>query len=215
VRPVATEEHVLLEAIERIRVERVLSEGTRGELAKIFGARLDNALKAIEESKVRRLLFMPSRRVVWLVSGRERDYFILPKAGFCSCEDFYFRVISHEEFLCYHLLAQRLAEVLGRYESLEETDDRYEDVAMKVAREGERPRKLPIRDVENIRRVVAGVLSEEKALLLDRLLETVREAGFPDLTKRHLVAILVADKARRFHSVDGIWEIRTTSRPHE
>jgi len=207
VRTAATEEHVLLEALERIKVEGVLTEGTRNELVKTLGTMFNHALNAIEEDKVRRILFMPSRRVVWLVSGRERDYFILPKAGFCSCEDFYFRVISHEEFLCYHLLAQRLSEALGRYATLEEPDERYEDVALRVAREIERPRKLPIREVENVRRVVAGVLSEEKSFPLDKLLEAVREAGFPDLTRRHLVAILVADKARRFHSVDGNWEM--------
>ena len=204
-----TEERILVEALETIRGERTLSEATRNELVKIFGTRFDHALNAVEEGKVRRLLFMPSRRVAWLISGRERDYFILPKAGFCSCEDFYFRVISHEEFLCYHLLAQRLSEALGRYATFEQPDDRYDEVALKVAREGERSRKLPIKEVENVRRVVAGVLSEEKSFPLDKLLEAVREAGFPDLTRKHLVAILVADKARRFHSVDGIWEMRS------
>jgi len=204
----ATEERILVEALETIKAEGVLSEGTRDELAKTFGPRFENALKAIEEGKVRRLLFVPSRRVVWLVSGRERDYLILPRAGFCSCEDFYFRVISHEEFLCYHLLAQRLTEALRQYSSIDEPDGRYEEIALRVARQFERPRKLPIRDVENIRRVVAGILSEEKTLPLERLLEEVHGAGFPDLTKRHLVAILVADKARRFHSIDGIWEMR-------
>jgi|GEM_PF-322016 len=205
--PTAKEEHLLHETLERIRAEGTLSEAARDELVKIFGARLENALKAIEEGKVKRIAFMPSRRLVWLVSGKGRDYLVLPKAGFCSCEDFYFRVISHEEFFCYHILAQRLAEVLGRYEALERPDDGYEGLALKVAREGERPRKLPIGDVENIRRVVAGVLSEEGSLPLDRLLEVIHEAGFPQLTKKHLVAILVADKARRFHSIEGNWEL--------
>jgi len=208
-RSVATEEQVLREALERIKVEGALPEATRNDLAKIFGVRLENALGTVEEGKVRRARFRPSGRVVWLVSGREREYFILPKAGFCSCEDFYFRVISHEEFLCYHLLAQRLAEAMGRYATFEEPDDRYEEVALRVAREHERPRKLPIRDVENVRRVVAGILSEERILPLDRLLEVVHEAGFPTLTKRHLIAILVADKDKRFRGVEGLWEMKS------
>lgn len=205
----ANEEQMLCKAIEIARIKGVLPEATKQELAKVFGSRFKNALEAIEKGKVRRIVFMPSRREIWLVSGKERSYLILENAGYCSCEDFYFRVISHEEFLCYHLLAQRLAKVLGCYESVEEVDVGYYEIAVKTAREGEKPRKLSIRDVESIRKVIAAILYEEKRLPLEKLLETVHEAGFPSLTKKHLIVILVTDKAKRFRSVEGNWRLGT------
>ncbi|MCJ7633876.1 hypothetical protein MUP77_16005 [Candidatus Bathyarchaeota archaeon] len=207
----AAEEHILLDAIETIKAKQLLPEEIRGKLTKIFSSRFGNALEAVEGGKVTKIVFKLSNRIVWLVSGKERNYLILPEAGYCSCEDFYFRVISHEEFICYHLLAQKLAQALGRYVIVEEKDERYEEVALKMAREGEKTRKLPIAEVENIRRVVAGVLSEEQGLPLERLLEAVREAGFPELTKKHLVSILVADKTKRFRSFEGIWDVTNVS----
>ncbi len=207
----AAEEHILLDAIKTIKAKQLLPEEIREKLTKIFSSRFGNALEAVEGGKVTKIVFKLSNRIVWLVSGKERNYLILPEAGYCSCEDFYFRVISHEEFICYHLLAQKLAQALRRYVTLEEKDERYEEVALKIAREGEKTRKLPIAEVENIRRVVAGVLSEEQGLPLERLLEAVREAGFPKLTRKHLVSILVADKTKRFRSFEGIWDVTNVS----
>jgi predicted nucleic acid-binding Zn finger protein len=202
-----TEERVLLSVLNNIKENGSLSDEIRDELSKVFGTRLENAVKAVEERKVRRVTFMPSRRTVWIVSGKERDYLLLSAAGYCSCEDFYFRVISHEEFLCYHLLAQRLAGALGKYTVAEEPDSRYDEVASRVAKEVEEPRKLPIEAVQNVRRLVAAVLVEEQRLPIGRILELVREAGFPELTSKHLVVILVADKAKRFRSMNGEWEL--------
>lgn len=207
----AAEECVLLDALEAIKAKQLLPEEIRGKLTNIFSSRFEKALEAVEGGKVKKIVFKLSNRIVWLVSGKERNYLILPEAGYCSCEDFYFRVISHEEFICYHLLAQKLAQALGRYVTVEEKDERYEEVALKIAREGEKTRKLPIAEVKNIRQVVAGVLSEEQGLPLERLLEAVSEAGFPELTKKHLVSILVADKTKRFRSIEGIWDVTNVS----
>ncbi|RJS90038.1 hypothetical protein CW700_01840, partial [Candidatus Bathyarchaeota archaeon] len=73
-----------------------------------------------------RYTFQPSGRVVWIVVGKEGEYQILPRAGYCSCDDFYFRIINGEAGLCYHLIAQRLAEALGRFEEVEEGDEFYD-----------------------------------------------------------------------------------------
>jgi predicted nucleic acid-binding Zn finger protein len=100
-------------ALKEAKARGGLSKAAQERLVEVFGLRFVNASKALEEAKVRKIVFLPSNRVVWLVSGRGRDYVILPRARFCSCEDFYFRVISHEEFLCYHLLAQVFGEAWG------------------------------------------------------------------------------------------------------
>ena len=105
-----------------------LSEEQVAELKNIFGERLERALRMVEERGVKRYTFKPSERVVWIVVGKEREYQILPRAEYCSCDDFYFRVINGETGLCYHLIAQRLAEALGILEEIEESDEFYESL---------------------------------------------------------------------------------------
>jgi predicted nucleic acid-binding Zn finger protein len=51
---------------------------------------------------------------------------IFPDAGFCSCEDFYFRVLDREIHLCYHLIAREMSEALGWFDCLEERDELYQ-----------------------------------------------------------------------------------------
>ena len=95
-------------------------------LYRAFGPRLASALEALREKRVKKYVFRPSGRVVWVVVGREREYLVLPKAPYCSCDDFYFRVLDGRARLCYHIIAQRLAECLNWYEEVEEEDENYE-----------------------------------------------------------------------------------------
>ncbi|RLI07875.1 hypothetical protein DRO32_03210 [Candidatus Bathyarchaeota archaeon] len=95
-------------------------------LYRAFGPRLASALEALRERRVKKYVFRPSGRVVWVVVGREREYVVLPRAPYCSCDDFYFRVLDGRARLCYHIIAQRLAECLNWYEEVEEEDEDYE-----------------------------------------------------------------------------------------
>jgi predicted nucleic acid-binding Zn finger protein len=97
-------------------------------LYEIFGQRFTRAFEALKEGRVKRYNFKPSGRTVWIVVGKERDYLIMPEAEFCSCDDFYFRVLDKEIHLCYHLLAQKLANILGWYETIEEHDELYDSL---------------------------------------------------------------------------------------
>ena len=115
-------QEICLEAKEKGQ----LTEDHFVELRTLFGQRFSNAWEAIEDSRVKRYVFKPSERVVWIVVGRKRDYLILPAAGFCSCDDFYFGVMEGKAFLCYHLIAQKLAEALGRYDQIEDDDELFE-----------------------------------------------------------------------------------------
>jgi predicted nucleic acid-binding Zn finger protein len=94
-------------------------------LYELFGQRFTKALDALNENRVKKYVFKPSGRTVWIVIGRERDYLIMPEAEFCTCDDFYFRVLDRKIHLCYHLIAQKIARNLGWYETLEETDELY------------------------------------------------------------------------------------------
>jgi predicted nucleic acid-binding Zn finger protein len=97
-------------------------------LYEIFGQRFTKAFEALKENRVKKYIFKPSGRIVWIVVGKERDYLIMPEAEFCPCDDFYFRVLDKEVHLCYHLIAQKLANILEWYETIEERDELYDSL---------------------------------------------------------------------------------------
>jgi len=96
------------------------------QLSEALGSRFTKAWDTIKEERVKKYVFSPSGRIVWIVVGREREYQIMPAAAFCSCDDFYFRVMDREANICYHLIAQKIAEALEQYDKIEEEDRLYE-----------------------------------------------------------------------------------------
>jgi predicted nucleic acid-binding Zn finger protein len=110
------------------KAEGKLSGKSLTELYELFGQRFTKALGALKENRVKKYVFKPSGRTVWIVIGRERDYLIMPEAEFCMCDDFYFRVLDKKIHLCYHLIAQKIARNLGWYETIEESDKLYESL---------------------------------------------------------------------------------------
>jgi predicted nucleic acid-binding Zn finger protein len=107
------------------KVEGKLSGKNLTALYELFGQRFTKALEALKENRVKKYVFKPSGRTVWIVVGRERDYLLMPEAEFCTCDDFYFRVLDRKVHLCYHLIAQKVARNLDWFESIEENDDLY------------------------------------------------------------------------------------------
>ena len=110
------------------KAEGKLSGKSLTELYELFGQRFTKALSGLKENRVKKYVFKPSGRTVWIVIGRERDYLIMPEAEFCMCDDFYFRVLDKEAHLGYHLIAQKIARNLGWYETIEENDKLYESL---------------------------------------------------------------------------------------
>lgn len=108
--------------------EDKLSGKNLTELYDLFGSRFTKALEALKENRIKKYIFKPSNRIVWIVIGRERDYLIMPQAEFCTCDDFYFRVLDKQVHLCYHLIAQKIAINLGWYEVITENDELYDSL---------------------------------------------------------------------------------------
>jgi predicted nucleic acid-binding Zn finger protein len=103
-----------------------LSGDNLTDLYELFGSRFTKALDALKEGRIKKYVFKPSGRTVWIVVGRERDYLIMPEAEFCTCDDFYFRVLDKKVHMCYHVLTQKIAQILGWFKTIEENDDFYE-----------------------------------------------------------------------------------------
>jgi predicted nucleic acid-binding Zn finger protein len=113
---------------KQAKTEDKLSGKNLTDLYDLFGQRFTKALEALRENRVKKYVFKPSNRVVWIVVGRERDYLLMPEAEFCTCDDFYFRVLDKQIHLCYHLIAQKIARNLNWYEVLEENDELYQSL---------------------------------------------------------------------------------------
>jgi predicted nucleic acid-binding Zn finger protein len=111
--------------VDEARSERELSRSSWERLRSVFGDRFVKAWRLVLEKRIKRYIFRPSERVVWVAVGQSGEHRILPAAEYCSCDDFYFRVIDGDAGVCYHLLAQRLAEALNSYQQILEEDEAY------------------------------------------------------------------------------------------
>jgi len=118
-------------ACNEIRSTGRLSEKTRMKLLKLFSKRFENAMTLVDKNRVKKYMFKPSGRVIWTVLGRKGEYQVIPETNFCNCDDYYFRVIDREKTLCYHIIAQRFAEALGRYTIQKLPDRAYSSITEK------------------------------------------------------------------------------------
>jgi predicted nucleic acid-binding Zn finger protein len=87
-----------------------------------YGKRFVRALKVVEKKRVFKYHFLPSETTTWIVRGQRREYLVVPET-YCTCRSFYQDVvISRESTMCYHLLAQKIAETRGHYQDVDSTD---------------------------------------------------------------------------------------------
>ncbi len=115
----------ILSAIEDVKRERSISGSTLVKLDGILGERFWKALQAVTSSLVKRYLFEPSNREVWVVVGKNRDYQV--NDLYCDCDDFYFKVvIKRRAESCYHILAKLLAEALELFSEIRVGDEMYD-----------------------------------------------------------------------------------------
>jgi len=98
------------------------------------------ALEAVRESRVKLYIFKPSGRKMWIVVGKHGRYLVLPDAEYCTCNDFFFRVISGEKPSCYHILAVKKAIKEETYSIIEKEDTSYKKMLEDLLKEGNRTR---------------------------------------------------------------------------
>jgi predicted nucleic acid-binding Zn finger protein len=125
------EDAILKEVSEELRRTHVLTDEQKKVLTKVFEKRLAPALSLVEARNVTNYRFKPSGRTVWAVKGRKGEYQVMPDSMFCTCDDYYFRVIDNKKQLCYHLVAQQIAEALGQFTTSDLSDSRYGEIVSK------------------------------------------------------------------------------------
>ncbi|NHV98618.1 MAG: hypothetical protein HA496_03110 [Thaumarchaeota archaeon] len=98
------------------------------KIISVFGERGRKALRTVALKRVKKYVLQPSNRVRWIIVGREEEYLVIPLVKYCSCKDFFYYVMTGEAYACYHLLAQRIAELSGLFSEVRELDEVYDRV---------------------------------------------------------------------------------------
>jgi predicted nucleic acid-binding Zn finger protein len=129
-----------LEAVlNSIKKQQALSGSSLVTLNKLCGTRFWKAIQAVANDLVKKYVFEPSGREAWVVVGKTRDYRVLSEI-YCDCEDFYINVIvKRNADLCYHILAQILADALNSYSKIRVDDMRYDNLRAEWERLLEKP----------------------------------------------------------------------------
>jgi len=122
------ENKLMEEAYAELKSQREISAELKEALKKIFGERFTNGWKLANSKNVRRYEFKPSGRVVWVVQGRKSEYQVMSDIPFCYCDDYYFRVMDKKRGLCYHIIAQRVAEALNKFQKISRNDSQYSSI---------------------------------------------------------------------------------------
>jgi predicted nucleic acid-binding Zn finger protein len=87
----------------------------------------EKAVEAAFNGSVKRHTFLPSGRYVYTVVGSNADEFIDPDKPFCSCESFFYSVLSAKAKYCYHILSHKIAEESGLVREVRFDDEEYDD----------------------------------------------------------------------------------------
>ena len=109
-------------------LEPISATSDPAKLSKIYGSRFTKAWELLKEKRIKKYVFNPSGKVIWIVVRRERGYLLYPIVGFCQCDDFFFAVMDGKALACQHLIAQRLAEELSDYDVVEAEDHLFDSL---------------------------------------------------------------------------------------
>jgi predicted nucleic acid-binding Zn finger protein len=200
-----SEKKIFNHVCREIQATGAMTKEHKTKLTQIFKNRFSAAYNVVKKRQVIKYVFHPSGRVLYVVKGKTGDYLILPVAQYCTCLDFYFRVIDYEIAFCYHLMAQKLAVILKMYMVIDECDENFEVCMERWRTMMSRTSKPPTVNVEAVRQAVAEILLTYQGLSTGELVERIHEVGFKTLTRRHLANILISDRAKRFEYKNGSW----------
>lgn len=97
------------------------------ELHGIFGETLKGALDIIDKDRVKILRCNNQLRELIEIQGhRHMVYRLFPNINYCSCEAFQRGVILQKQsYTCKHILAARLATIIGKFTEEICTDDAF------------------------------------------------------------------------------------------
>ena len=94
-------------------------------MLKLYGPKFYKSLKAVMNKKIKKYIFKPSEKIIWIVIGKKCEYIVLPERNFCLCDDFYYRTTSEQSYFCYHIIACYIAKAIRKFDVIVENDKLY------------------------------------------------------------------------------------------
>jgi predicted nucleic acid-binding Zn finger protein len=91
---------------------------------------------------VKEHVFVPSGRRITSVVGSNADEFVDPEKPFCSCESYFYGVLSGKSKLCYHLQSYNLAKELKLVREITFDDDEFDAFLTLLASDVMRSREI-------------------------------------------------------------------------
>jgi len=88
-------------------------------------AELDRAIEVVINGCVKQHVFIPSRKTLYTVVGRSGEEFIDPGRPYCSCKQFFFRVLGGKAETCYHLLSYEIAKEAELFDETTFRDEEF------------------------------------------------------------------------------------------
>lgn len=92
--------------------EQGLNDATMAKLKELFGNRAEKAADAARKGRVKKY------RDFYVVKGNGDEEYVIEE-GFCMCRDYFIRRMKNSD-VCYHTIAVRIAEALGKVEIIDE-----------------------------------------------------------------------------------------------
>lgn len=92
-------------------------------------SRIDSAIAL---GSVKKMQFLPSGKSLWIVVGKDNEYWTDPELEFCTCKDFYFTTLSGGSD-CYHLKSVRKAIEENRFVTVKFDDSEYAQFLQAIA----------------------------------------------------------------------------------
>ena len=98
--------------------------------ASTFGDVFYKALEFLQKNgpKIYKNLFYPSGLEIWTIQGKKHQYLVYPETA-CQCHYFTIQIVYKTKKFgyCKHLLAQKIAYILGMYQEIPYQDINWED----------------------------------------------------------------------------------------
>jgi len=94
-------------------------KGILEDFRKKYGKDFVKAYTAVKRKRVMKVIYKDAQQVFWIVySPYRRRFHLVVSDLFCTCRDFYLNVVLRKKRdYCYHILARKLAEMTGIYET--------------------------------------------------------------------------------------------------
>jgi predicted nucleic acid-binding Zn finger protein len=115
---------------KKLKKKKALDSAILKDFSETFNDRFWKGLKAAVDGQVKKYVFHPSKREIWVIVGKKKDYLLISDF-YCSCQDFYLNVVVRKKNkYCYHILSKTIAEALNLFEEIKIEDSKY-DILMK------------------------------------------------------------------------------------